>query len=913
MILTGIILGTLVFTIFSCSSPDASYSDPADLWPEPAVTMKPWTRWWWHGSAVDKQNITNRLEEFAETGIGGVEITPIFGVKGYEDRFIRYLSPGWMAMLIHTLDEAERLGLGVDMVQGTGWPFGGPQVDKEYAAGRIFIQTYRVKAGNTFHRNITIDDPDQKNLACLQFVFAFDEQGNKTDLTSELEDGSLYWTPESDQLIFAIFKGNTNQQVKRAAPGGEGFVMDHFSEEALADYLEPYEQALGPVKNRLRALFNDSYEVYDADYTTHFFKEFQARRGYDFTDHFPLLVSGSVSEDALRILADYRETLSDLVLEAMSENWVSWANDHSFLTKYQAHGCPGNLLDIYATADIPECETFYATAFDIPGLRREESDARQAYTDLIMLKFASSAAHISGKDLTSSETLTWLREHFKTALSQCKPEVEQILLSGVNHVFFHGSTYYPDEAEWPGWKFYASVNFVPTYTIWKDAHYMFDYITRCQSLLQSGKSDNEILVYWPFHDVIGEDLKGQLLLQLGIDNKDEWLVTQPFYNLTMTLIEQGYSVDFVSDRFLEKTVVDEGLIKTPGMSYKALVIPDCRHMPLSTMETLLRLAGSGGIVVFGGLPETVPGYHRHEERSHRLLEMISKAGDDLVLSENIPVTLRQMGIRGESLKEMGLDFIRREMMDGKVYYIVNHSSGGIDGFVAVGTRAKSVVIMDPLTGKAGQARIKRSKDGTEVYLRIKPGEAFILRTFNMNITLHDWEYFEDSGAPVALKGTWQIEFLDGGPAIPEGAAMTELKSWTGLGDEAEAFSGTARYTIKFGNPDTGVTNWQLDLGDVRESARIWVNGEDKGCLWSVPFKAEIGALKNGENTLEMEVTNLSANRLRDLEMRGIEWKIFYEINMVNRHYEEFDATAWDPMPSGIMGPVSLTPLRRKSF
>ena len=71
------------------------------------------------------------------------------------------------------------------------------------------------------------------------------------------------------------------------------------------------------------------------------------------------------------------------------------------------------------------------------------SDANIAEPDLIMLKFASSAAHISGKPLTSSETLTWLREHFKTALSQCKPEVEQIFLAGVNHTFFHGSTYSP--------------------------------------------------------------------------------------------------------------------------------------------------------------------------------------------------------------------------------------------------------------------------------------------------------------------------------------------------------------------------------------------------------------------------------------------------------------------------------------
>ena len=105
----------------------------------------------------------------------------------------------------------------------------------------------------------------------------------------------------------------------------------------------------------------------------------------------------------------------------------------------------------------------------------------------------------------------------------------------------------------------------------------------------------------------------------------------------------------------------------------------------------------------------------------------------------------------------------------------------------------------------------------------------------------------------------------------------------------------------------------LQLGDVRESARIWINGEYQDCLWANPFEARIGKLQEGTNTFEIEVTNLSANRLRDLELRGGEWKIFYEINMVNRHYNEFDATVWDPMPSGLLGKVRIIPLERKSF
>ncbi len=67
-----------------------------------------------------------------------------------------------------------------------------------------------------------------------------------------------------------------------------------------------------------------------------------------------------------------------------------------------------------------------------------------------MLKFSSSAGHVAGRPLISSESFTWLREHFKTALSQTKPEAEELLLNGVNHMFLHGSTYSPERAGWPG-------------------------------------------------------------------------------------------------------------------------------------------------------------------------------------------------------------------------------------------------------------------------------------------------------------------------------------------------------------------------------------------------------------------------------------------------------------------------------
>jgi hypothetical protein len=139
----------------------------------------------------------------------------------------------------------------------------------------------------------------------------------------------------------------------------------------------------------------------------------------------------------------------------------------------------------------------------------------------MMLKLATSAAHVTGKSRVSNETFTWLGEHFRVALSQCKPEVEEAFLAGINHVFYHGTTYSPADASWPGWLFYASVNFAPSNSFWPHIGGLNRYIARCQSILQSGKPDNEILVYWPVFD-LWHNPKG-LEMQLTVHNIMEWL------------------------------------------------------------------------------------------------------------------------------------------------------------------------------------------------------------------------------------------------------------------------------------------------------------------------------------------------------------------------------------------------------
>ena len=592
-----------LFTVLTVSCSMQHQKKEIDgTWPETTNLQKPWTRWWWMGNAVDKENITYNLEQMAEAGIGGVEITPIYGVKGYEDQFLDYLTPEWIEMLKHTVVEADRLGMQVDMVLGTGWPFGGPQVEPENAATKFVVQKYAIRKGKSLIDKIVIDNPKERGLSKILYVLAYNKAGEMTDLTTTLEeDGTLKYSAAEDLKIYAVFAGKTRQQVKRAAPGGKGYTLDHFSATAFNDYVIPYNEALKGIN--LRAIFNDSYEVYGANFTPAFFEQFEKIQGYDLKPYIQELIDGTNEELKSRLLTDYREVLNELLQDEFAKSWNAWSHEHNYVTKYQAHGSPGNIIDIYASADIPECETFGSTKFDIPGLRRDSSDIRHVDPDPVMLKFASSATHISGKNLTSSESFTWLADHFKVSLSQCKPELEQLFLSGVNHIFFHGSTYSPKEAAWPGFKFYASVNFNYTNPIWQDAPAFFKYIERSQSVLQAGEADNDVLVYWPYYDAIATVEPEKLMYQFSVHHINDWLHPTDLYHLLTDLTNGGYSYDLVTDKYLQNFIAEDGSVRSGDVKYKAIVIPDCERMPIETLEYLLNLKSSGANIIFHGKPK----------------------------------------------------------------------------------------------------------------------------------------------------------------------------------------------------------------------------------------------------------------------------------------------------------------------
>lgn len=926
----------LLITLFFCGALSTFAQETSGSpWPKSTNINQPWARWWWMGSAVDKPNLKKSLTDFYKAGIGGVEITPIYGVKGEENNFIDYLSPKWMEMLDYTIHIADSLHMQVDMVLGTGWPYGGSHVTLPYAASKLIVEKYSIKKNETFDKNIVVTNSKEKVPAELLYVVAYASDGTYINLTDQLKKNKvntkdkgiegnpvalpnlskpnkLKWKAhKTDYTIYAVFSGKTGQEVKRAAPGGKGYTLDHYSEEALNAYVVPFNTAFKGREGKIRAIFNDSFEVYGTDFTPNFFEEFKALRGYDLKKQLPLLLNETDNEASNRIRSDYRQTIGDLLLNKFDKSWTKWAHSKNFKTKLQAHGSPGNLIDLYASADIPECETFGSMPFDIPGFRREKEDIREGDADPVMLKFSSSAAHISGKNLVSSETFTWLREHFKTALSQCKPEVEDLMLNGVNHVFLHGSTYSPTRAAWPGWQFYASVNFNSNNSIWEDAPALFSYISNCQSLLQQGKSDNEILLYWPIFDTWDKYQKGNLFFQFKIHSLSEWLYDTSFYDTTKSLIKKGYGVDFISDNFIADAKVMNGKIVLPGGSFKSLIIPSCKKMPLATLQKLIELKKAGGAIIFEGLPESVPGFNDFKKQEENLQNLLTANAALIQPASDIFKALENVQLYPEKLVETGLKYTRRDIDGEKIYYLVNHTPQTIDTFIPLQIGNKEVVIFDPLTRAYGNAIVTKNANTTLVKLKIEPGQSYFLKTEN-TASQKKWQYYEPVANAISLKGNWKIAFDKGGPELPANATVSTLESWTKLSPDAAAFSGTATYTLEFDKPNSKADQWSLNLGDVRESAKVWLNDEFIGTAWSVPYQLHIKKLKSGKNILKVQVTNLSANRIRDKELKGEEWKIFYEINMVDKDYKKFDATKWELMPSGLLGPVTITPLKQEN-
>jgi hypothetical protein len=968
LIVIGVCLSLLILT---CSP----QPEVVPGWPTITHETKPWSRWWWHGNQLTKEGITAELEAYQKAGLGGLEITPIYGVFGEEETFINYLSPEWMELFLYTLKEAERLGLGIDMATGTGWPFGGPWVKSEDACKNMHYKVYELKQGESLKEKLEfIQQPllravgnqiyevsqtfsaeplvvkgnskeplmkveqkkldikdlvepieNNKNLQALaldqvqfekplklQVLMGYSDNGAVINLTTSVDEaGILNWiAPEGNWKLYAVFEGWHGKMVERAGPGGEGNVIDHFSATALKNYLTRFDSAFaGKDIQSLRSFFNDSYEVDDArgsaDWTPTLFDEFSKRRGYDLREHLPALFSKSDDEMNRRILSDYRETISEMLLDNFTKQWTAWAHNKSILVRNQAHGSPSNILDLYSTVDIPEIE-------GVEPLR---------------IKMASSAGNVTGKKLVSSESATWLNEHFESNLSDIKNALDRFMLNGVNHIFYHGTTYSPADEPWPGRLFYAAVHLNPRNSLWKDFDALNNYVARCQSFLQNSTPDNDVLLYYPVYDRFATPGNEMIEHFDGIGKQFE---NTAFERAAKAMEENGYAFDYISDKQIGNISFEANTLKTQGNSlYKTLIIPKCEFIPAHTLQRIISLVEEGAtIIAMEGLPTNTAGYSNLGSNQKLFDETLNKLKDQtevsqgvteikvgkgrMLLGENTSTLLDHASIRQEAMTDLGIDFIRKKEIDnGTIYMIVNQKDELFEGWLPLDSKSKFAVIYDPMTGEFGKASTRVAPNGNlEINVRLTTKQTLLIETYDNDPKINAFNTYSLSQTKIPITGNWEVTFMEGGPTLPASIATDKLTSWTDFGGtEYQNFSGTASYKMNFKKPESG--EWVLDLGAVKESAEVFLNGKAIGTLIGPVYQIHLNSsdLKD-DNLLEVQVSNLMANRIADLDKRGVFWKKFYNVNFPARKAENrtnglFDASGWKPRESGLIGPVTL--------
>jgi hypothetical protein len=361
-----------------------------------------------------------------------------------------------------------------------------------------------------------------------------------------------------------------------------------------------------------------------------------------------------------------------------------------------------------------------------------------------------------------------------------------------------------------------------------------------------------------------------------------------------------------------------------------LVVPPCTHMPVETMAKLMELARGGATVIFHErMPADVPGLGDLEKRRAALKALVEelKFGDGeklktatigagKVMVGDLEAGLAEAGAAREAVVDQaGVMFIRRAWEGGHHYFITNSGEKAIDEWVPLARMDKGVALMDPMTGRAGIAATRVVDGRNAVRLQLQPGESVIVRTFAAEVTDGaKWAYDDPALGPAKIQGTWRVKFVEGGPELPAAYETAALASWTEQADErVKAFAGSAVYSITFDPPTraqfSAPGGWIIDLGKVCHSARVRLNGKEVGTALMTPYRVRVDRLKDAGNVLEVEVTNQSANRIRDLDRRGVKWKNFEDINVVNIDYKPFDASKWEVRESGLIGPVTVMPLK----
>ncbi len=679
----------------------------------------------------------------------------------------------------------------------------------------------------------------------------------------------------SGQATFFI-ASQTRQMVKRPAVGAEGRVLNHYDAAAIHAHLkavgEPMLNALA--KTPPYAVFSDSLEVYNSDWTGNFLSEFQKRRGYDLTPYLPALAS-DIGPETGSIRHDWGLTLSELCEDQYLRPLTAWAKAHGTKFRSQTYGIPPVTLSSQRLVDLPEGEGTQWRHFSTT-------------------RWATSANHLYGNPVSSSETWTWLNSPvFRATPLDMKAEADLHFLQGVNQLVAHGWPYTPPSVAEPGWRFYAAAVFNQHNPWWIVMPDIATYLQRISWLLRQGTPAVDVAVYMPTQDAFAG-------FTLGRDSVNQAMDGLIGPNLVPAILDAGYNFDFT----------DDGAIAAKGITHKIVIVANVERIPLATYQKISEYASNGGHVIFTRrLPSTAPGL-REEGDTPKIRELSARF--QLTEEAKLGAALHTALPPDFTLPpEVGV--VHRHLPYSDIYFLANTSNRPVKGKAAFRVPGLRPAWWDPFTGRNAQAVMD---------LELAPYESRVL-VFSNGAAPAIPAMSGEAIPPVDVSGNWTVKF----PDSPQPVQMATLRSWTD--DDARKFySGTATYERTVAAPPAMLRAGQrvfLNFGEgtvvdpaserrapsgmrawlespVREAAQVFVNGRAAGAVWKAPYEVEItGLLKPGENAIRVVVANLALNVLAKGPLPDYK-------ELTTKYGEKFQAQDMQSvrsLPAGMLGPVTL--------
>ncbi|UYO97112.1 glycosyl hydrolase [Microbacterium sp. M28] len=806
------------------TTPDTALSELRDGFAAPPDDARPMMRWWWFGPRVDRTDLIADLDAMRAAGIGGVELSVVYPLSEDSDR---YLSETFLADARFAAEAAAERGMRFDLTLGSGWSFGGPHITDETAARKLSWD----------RRDISVaaaDIPVANSWPGDRFIAAYVGDGSIQEPPEEydvvaVEDGVLHIPAgNGPRLLLLCTARLTGQQVKRAAVGAEGPVLDHFSRAAteahIAAVCDPLLDAV-PAE-LLGSVFCDSLEAYAADWSLGVFEAFRAKHGYDPVPVLHRLHTGSAAGRDLR--ADYYGTLTALYEQNFVVPLRAWAAGRGVPLRIQGYGEPPAGISSYRFAD----------AFEGEGW---------GWRELTQTRWATSAAHLYDRDVVSSETWTWIHSpSFRATPMDLRGEAHEHLLAGINQFIGHGWPHSPSSVPGKGWMLYAAGAF-DTRNPWSPAMPgLISYLHRLSWLMRQGRHIADVGVYTSPR-AVGAILRSGEPSELNL-----WRSTNDFVGdaLTGAIREGGFDYD----------AWDDDAVFPAIERYGALVLPRGSVVPADVAQRLSAHILDGGVVLaLGEAPTGVEGATvvAGESALPERLAALLGGPDALTDSADVGVAHRSIG-------------------DLEVYFVANTGAEEVRTRLHPRTPFGTVQEWDAATGTA---RV-RAGVAAGIPLHLEPYAATVIVTTPVAAEGVDATTPASAdGVRIALP-TWSVRFPDDEAAVP----VTTPHIWER--DGRPDYSGTAEYTTQFVLDEEPFADLVLDFGrcaphpagdheeigirgrsfrvavapPVGEIAEVIVNGRHAGVVWGTPYRLAVGGLLHaGENTVVLKVSNTGGN------------------------------------------------------